>query len=77
MTLPKHIRLVRKGLPGTNTLAYLRKFVKYGEKSFITLAQVFPILENDAKFGQDEKRVFNCPFFRPGGGGKGDIRAKR
>jgi hypothetical protein len=34
--LPANIRLDKKGLPGTNTLAYY-KTVNYGQKSFITL----------------------------------------
>jgi hypothetical protein len=38
LALPIIVKLEWEGIPGTNTLAYLEKIVKYGGKSFITLA---------------------------------------
>ncbi len=34
VTLPTNIRQGWKGLPGTNTLAYSKKFLNYGRKKF-------------------------------------------
>jgi hypothetical protein len=40
MALPTYIRLVWRGLPGTNAVAYLKKLSIKAVKSFTTLAQV-------------------------------------
>ncbi len=40
LTLPTHIRLGWKGLPGTNTSLF-QKSVNYGSKKFIELTQVW------------------------------------
>ncbi len=38
LALPINVKLGWEGMPGTNTLAKLEKLLKYGGKTFITLA---------------------------------------
>ncbi len=41
LTSPTNIKLSRKGLPRTNTLAYYKKFVNYGCITFYNIGQRF------------------------------------